>query len=78
MVVFVKIYWEKELIIQLHKEGEFTTNYSKFRINFIGLPFKISSIEIDNETVYLDTVAFDGKNTIVIDKFFSELHIFGE
>ena len=69
---------EKELIIQLHKEGEFITNYSKFRINFIGLPFKISSIEIDNEAVYLDTVAFDGKNTIVIDKFFSELHIFGE
>jgi alpha-glucosidase len=68
---------EKELIVQLHKEGEFTTNYSKYRINFIGLPFKISSIEIDNETVYLDTVSFDGKNAIVVDKYFSELHVFG-
>ena len=68
---------EKELIIQLHKQGEFLTNYSKFRINFIGLPFKISSVEIDNETVFLDTISFNGKNSIVVDKFFSELHIVG-
>jgi alpha-glucosidase len=69
---------DKELIVQLHKEGEFITNYSKFRINLIGLPFKISSLEIDNENVYLDTVSFDGINAIVVDKYFSELHVFGE
>jgi alpha-glucosidase len=69
---------EKELIIQLHKEGEFMTNYSKFRINLIGLPFKVSSIEIDNEKVSFSTVSFDGKNTLLVDKFFTELHIVGK
>ena len=68
----------KELIIQLHKEGEFMTNYSKFRINLIGLPFKVSSIEIDNEKVSFSTVSFDGKNTLLVDKFFTELHIVGK
>jgi len=69
---------DKELIIQLHKEGEFMTNYSKFRINLIGLPFKVSSIEIDNEKVSFSTVSFDGKNTLLVDKFFTELHIVGK
>ncbi|HQV37217.1 MAG TPA: glycoside hydrolase family 31 protein, partial [Flavobacterium sp.] len=69
---------EKELIIQLHKEGEFMTNYSKFRINLIGLPFKVSSIEIDNEKVSFSTVSFDGRNTLLVDKFFTELHIVGK
>ncbi|HRE78890.1 MAG TPA: glycoside hydrolase family 31 protein [Flavobacterium sp.] len=69
---------EKELIIQLHQVGEFLTNYSKFRINIIGLPFKISSIEIDNEKVSLESAFFDGKNSLLVDKFFTELHIVGK
>jgi alpha-glucosidase len=69
---------EKELIIQLHKVGEFMTNYQKFKINLIGLPFKVTSIEIDNEKVPLETVSFDGVSSMIVDKFFTELHIVGE
>jgi len=69
---------DKELIIQLHEEGAFMTNYSKFRINLIGLPFKVSSIEIDNEKVSFGSVSYDGKNTLLVDKFFTELHIVGK
>jgi alpha-glucosidase len=69
---------EKELIIQLHKVGEFITSYQKFKINLIGLPFKVSAIEIDNEKVAFDAIFFDGKASMVVDKFFTELHIVGE
>jgi hypothetical protein len=31
----------------------------------IGLPFKVSSIEIDNEKVSFGSVSFDGKNTLI-------------
>ena len=68
---------EKELVIQQHMEGKFVTNYSKFRINLHGLPFKIKKIEIDNEAITFDKMAFDGKGSLIIDKDFSELHIIG-
>ncbi len=68
---------ETDLIIQQHKEGKFVTNYAKFKINLHGLPFKIKTIEIDNEVITFDKVAFDGKHTLTIDKEFSELHIIG-
>ncbi len=68
---------EKELIIQLHKEGKFITNYKKYKIIIHGLPFKIKTIEFDNEEVSFDKVAFDGKHTLIVDKDFSELHFIG-
>ena len=69
---------EKELIIQLHKEGKYDTPYSKYKINLIGLPFKVTEIEIDNEIVAFDKIAFDENHFLIVDKEFNELHIIGE
>lgn len=69
---------EKELIIQLHKEGKYTTPYSKYKINLIGLPFKVTEIEIDNEKVAFDKEGFELNGFLIVDKEFNELHIIGE
>ncbi|WP_281233366.1 glycoside hydrolase family 31 protein [Flavobacterium gelatinilyticum] len=69
---------EKELIIQLHKEGKYDTPYSKYKINLIGLPFKVSEIEIDNEKIDFDKINFEVNNFLLVDKEFNELHIIGE
>ena len=68
---------EKELNIQLHKEGKYETNYSTYKINLIGLPFKIKSVEIDNEKVPFDNLAFEINNYLIVDKEFNVLHITG-
>ena len=68
---------EKELNIQLHKEGKYDTNYSTYKINLIGLPFKIKSVEIDNEKVPFDNLAFKINNYLIVDKEFNVLHITG-
>ena len=68
---------ENDLIIQQHKEGKYETTYKKFRINLIGLPFKIGKIEIDNEEIVLSSISFDGQSSLVIDHDFTELHIMG-
>ncbi|WP_029270513.1 glycoside hydrolase family 31 protein [Flavobacterium sp. KJJ] len=69
---------EKELIVQLHKEGKYDTPYSKYKINLIGLPFRVTEIEIDNEKVAFDQVSFDTEHFLIVDKEFNELHIIGE
>ncbi|WP_343694241.1 glycoside hydrolase family 31 protein [Flavobacterium sp.] len=69
---------DKELIIQLHKEGKYDTPYSKYKINLIGLPFKVTEIEIDNEKINFDTVSFESNKFLIVDKEFNELHIIGE
>ncbi|WP_406843645.1 glycoside hydrolase family 31 protein [Flavobacterium soyae] len=69
---------EKELIIQLHKEGKYDTPYSKYKINLIGLPFKVTEIEIDNEKIEFDKISFESNNFLIVDKEFNELHIIGE
>ena len=69
---------EKELIVQLHKEGKFDTPYSKYKINLIGLPFKVTEIEIDNEIIAFDKITFEENHFLIVDKEFSELHISGE
>jgi alpha-glucosidase len=69
---------ETELNIQLHKEGKYDTLYSKYKINLIGLPFKVKSIEIDNEEVSFDDLAFEINNYLIVNKEFSILHISGE
>jgi alpha-glucosidase len=69
---------EKELNIQLHKEGKYDTNYSKYKINFIGFPFKVKSIEIDNEEVSFDRSQFEKDNYLIVAKEFNVLHIIGE
>lgn len=69
---------EKELIIQLHKEGKYITPYTKYKINLIGLPFKVVEIEIDNEKIEFDKISFEQNNFLIVDKEFNELHIVGE
>ncbi len=66
-----------ELIIQQFKDGSFTTSYDTLKIQFHGLPFKISRIEVDNEEVDLKSVKFDGKASIEVSKETTELHVFG-
>jgi len=69
---------EKELIVQLHKEGKYDTPYTKYKINLIGLPFKITEIEIDNEKFEFNKSEFETNHFLIVDKEFSELHIIGE
>ncbi len=69
---------EKELHIQLHKEGKYDTPYSNYKINLIGLPFKVTSIEIDNEKVDTDVEALDRDNYLIVDKEFNVLYITGK
>jgi alpha-glucosidase len=69
---------EKELIVQLHKEGKYDTLYSKYKINLIGLPFTVKEIEIDNEKVTFDKIGFEQNHFLIVDKEFNELHIIGE
>ncbi len=67
---------EDQVIIQQHKEGKYVTPYSKFRIKMIGLPFQITSMQVDNVQVSLEQMSFDG-NTLLIDKDFTTLHVTG-
>ncbi len=64
-----------ELIIQQHKSGKFDAFYKTFKLNLIGLPFKISTIQIDNEEIKFEDIKVNGDNTLVVDKEFTELHI---
>ncbi|MFD0861643.1 glycoside hydrolase family 31 protein [Sungkyunkwania multivorans] len=67
-----------ELIIQQHKEGKFITSYENFKIKLHGLPFKVKTIEFDNEEIPFEKVKLNGDNTLLIDKNFTELHFIGE
>ncbi|MGB5555774.1 MAG: TIM-barrel domain-containing protein, partial [Flavobacteriaceae bacterium] len=68
---------EKELILQQFKDGTFMTSYENFEIKLHGLPFKITSIEVDNVAVALKDLKLNDSNSIVIKKDFTELHISG-
>ncbi|NER08968.1 alpha-glucosidase [Muriicola jejuensis] len=69
---------EKELILQQFKDGNYITSYETFKLNLMGLPFKIKSIQIDNEAIALKDVKMNGNNTIHVTKEFSVLHILGK
>jgi alpha-glucosidase len=68
----------KELIIQQHKEGKFFTDYTDFEVKLIGLPFKVKKVQVDNENIPLGKLKRNGESTLIIDKNFTELHIFGK
>ena len=68
----------KELIIQQHKEGEFVTKYENFEFKFHGLPFKIKTVELDNEVISLDKIKMNGNSSMKVNKNFTHIHIFGE
>ncbi|MCW2118428.1 glycoside hydrolase family 31 protein [Flavobacterium sp. 7A] len=68
---------KNELIIQLHKDGKYDTKYSKYKINFIGLPFEVKCIEINNEEIDFDKKTMDKESYLIVDKEFRVLHIMG-
>ena len=68
---------ENELMIQQHKEGKFETPYKNYKINLIGLPFEIRSIEIDTVDVSLDSNFYIQNGFLFVEKGFSVLHIKG-
>lgn len=68
---------ENEIILQQHKEGKFDAQYNNFRIVFHNLPFKITSFEIDNVKVDLQDSNGNKHQEIVVDKTFTEIHLFG-
>lgn len=69
---------QKELNIQLHKEGKYDTNYSNYKINLIGLPFKVKIIEIDNVQVLFDGNTLENEGYLIVEKEFTSLYISGE
>ena len=69
---------ENEVIIQQHKDGTFETEYTQIEFEFIGLPFAIQTVEVDNVTVDLKSIRENEKDTVLsIPKDFHELHIIG-
>jgi alpha-glucosidase len=68
----------KELILQQFKDGNYITSYETFKLNLMGLPFKIKAIQLDNETIALKDVKMNGSNTIHVTKEFTVLHILGK
>lgn len=64
-----------ELIITQHKLGKYNTEYDTFLINLIGVPFEITSVEIDNVSVSLSDLKSDLNTSVFkITKDFSEIH----
>jgi len=68
---------KNELILQQFKNGTYVTPYKTLSLNFIGLPFKVNTIQVDNVKVPLESVKMNGSNSIEITKEFTELHILG-
>jgi len=69
---------KKELILQQHKSGAFNADYTAFNIVFHNLPFDITSIQIDNVAIDLETTNTPKKQSIRLHKEFTELHLFGK
>jgi alpha-glucosidase len=68
---------KKEFILQQHKRGDFNAGYSKFKIVFHNLPFKVTNVQVDNVEIGLENINLDA-HSITIDKEFTELHLFGK
>ena len=67
---------KKELIIQQHKSGKFTTTYKTFKLNLHGLPFKIKEVEVDNVIIPFEELKLNDY-CLKLTKEFTELHIIG-
>ena len=60
--------------IQQYKSGKYNTSFQTFELVFHGIPFTITSIEVDNEKIDIKNL----KNTLVISKDFTSIHITGD
>jgi alpha-glucosidase len=69
---------KNELILQQHKQGNFDATYTNFNIVFHNLPFKITSVQIDNVVVEVNKSGTAKFQSIIVDKEFTELHLFGK
>jgi alpha-glucosidase len=70
---------KKEMVISQYKDGKFTTEYETLRFNFIGLPFEIDYVEVDNAQVSLEDLQYDrDTQTMMVHKEFSEFHVVGK
>ena len=67
-----------KLSIQQHKLGKYITGYKGFKLKLHGLPFKISTIYVDNEEFKLEDLKVNGDNIITISKEFTNLNIVGK
>ena len=65
-----------KLIIRIHMRGKYVTSYSTFKINLIGVPFKVKSIKVDNEYVNFKDLKFKN-NSLVVSKEFTNLQVIG-
>ncbi|GMN11825.1 glycoside hydrolase family 31 protein [Croceitalea sp. MTPC9] len=61
--------------IQQFKDGSYITEYQTIKLHFHGLPFKIKTIEIDNEQVDFKSIKLNGNNSIEVSKDFTSLYI---
>jgi len=68
---------KEELILQQHKRGDFNADYSKFNLVLHNLPFKITSVQIDNVEISLESVNIESQS-LSVDKEFTEIHIIGK
>ncbi|WP_111707522.1 glycoside hydrolase family 31 protein [Lutibacter citreus] len=70
---FTQVGKEDSLTIQQFKSGKYITGYNNIKINIHGLPFKIKSIEVDNEKI--DISKINGNVTFDVTKEFREIYI---
>ena len=68
---------KNSLSIQQYKSGKYITPYDTFELRLHGLPFKIESIEIDNEEIALSELN-PNQNTLIVSKEFTVLRINGK
>ncbi|MDP5078586.1 MAG: DUF5110 domain-containing protein, partial [Nonlabens sp.] len=70
---------EKEMVISQYKDGKYITDYETLRFNFIGLPFEIDFVEVDNVKMSFEELQYDvATQTMYVDKNFVEFHVVGK
>lgn len=70
---------KNQMTISQFKDGKYITEYETLRFNFIGLPFEIDYVEVDNVRISLEDLQYDAKTqTMLVNKEFSEFHVVGK
>jgi len=70
----IKLYGKNnKLSLQQHKTGDFDVEYKEVKLSFIGLPFRISSVLIDDESRKMQELQFNKseQSLIVGHEFYS-------
>ncbi|OIQ30455.1 MAG: glycosyl hydrolase [Bacteroidetes bacterium MedPE-SWsnd-G2] len=66
------------ITISQHKEGNYSTPYETFQLNFYALPFDIAHVEIDGQIIEIPIETIDGVATFVVEKNFEVLQVFAK